>query len=174
MPEQADLVTIGKIERPFGVRGEVKVQSLSDVPDRLERLQQVTLVSPSGVVVTTNVVQVRPGGRSYIMRFDAFSTPEEAAEFRGGVLQIPQAASPPLAEDLYYEYELVGMTVQDEQGRVLGTLEEVWQLPGNPIFAVRHAGRELLVPATKRAVASVDRAGRLMTVRADEGVVEQS
>ena len=174
MPEQPDLVTIGKIERPFGLRGEVKVQSLSDVPDRFEGLQQVTLVSPNGLVLTTKVVQVRPGGRSYIMRFDAFSTPEEAARFRGGVLQIPQAASPPLAEDSYYEYELVGMTVQDEQGHVLGTLEEIWQLPGSPIFAVRQAGREVLIPATKRAVASVDRAGRLMTVRAGEGVMEQS
>lgn len=174
MLEQVDLVTIGKIERPFGVRGEVKVHSLSDVPNRLEEVREVTLVSPSGLVLTTNVMQVRPGGRSYIMRFEAFSTPEEAAQFRGGVLQIPRAASPRLGDGQYYEYELIGMTVQDEQGRVLGILEEIWQLPGNPIFAVRQAARELLIPATKRVVASVDREARLMIVRAHEGVVEQA
>ncbi|HJR76821.1 MAG TPA: ribosome maturation factor RimM [Nitrospiraceae bacterium] len=172
--EQADLVTIGKIERTFGVRGEVKVQSLSDVPNRLQQVREVTLISPSGMVLTTNVTQARPGGRSYIMRFEAFSTPEEAAQFRGGVLQIPRAASPRLGEDEYYEYELIGMAVRDEEGQDLGTLEEIWHLPGNPVFAVRHAGREHLIPATKRAVVSVDRIGGLMTVRAGEGVVEES
>jgi 16S rRNA processing protein RimM len=174
MAEQADLVTIGKIERPFGVHGEVKVQSLSDVPNRLQQVREVLLVSPNGLVLNTNVRQARPGGRSYIMQFEAFSTPEEAAQFRGGLLQVPRAASPQLGEDEYYEYELIGMTVRDEQGTLLGILEEIWQLPGNPVFAVRHAGRELLIPATKNAVASVDRPGRLITVRTAEGVVEQS
>jgi 16S rRNA processing protein RimM len=174
MLEQTDLVTIGKIERPFGVRGEVKVQSLSDVPNRLEEVRKVTLVSPSGLVVTTNVTYARPGGRFYIMRFEAFSTPEEAAQFRGGVLQIPRAESPKLGTDQYYEYELIGMRVQDEQGRGLGILEEIWQVPSNPVFAVRQDGRELLIPATKRVIASVDREARLMIIRAHEGVVEQA
>jgi 16S rRNA processing protein RimM len=172
MVEQADLVTIGKIERPFGVRGEVKVRSLSDVPNRLQQVREVTLVSRSGLVVATTVTHVRPGGRFYIMGFEAFSTPEEAAQFRGGVLQIPRSSSPQLGKDEFYEYELIGMTVRDEDGRVLGTLEEIWQLPGNPVFVVRHADREFLVPATKKAIASVDRAGRLMAVRVGQGVVE--
>ena len=45
---QADLVTIGKIERPFGVRGEFKVRSLSDVPGRLDQLKQVQILEPTG------------------------------------------------------------------------------------------------------------------------------
>ena len=152
MMEQPDLVTIGKIERPFGVRGEVKVHSLSDVPNRLQQVREVTLVSPSGQVVTTNVTHARPGGRSCIMGFEAFSTPEEAAQFRGGVLQIPRSSSPQLGEHEYYEYELIGMTVRDEEGTVLGILEEIWQLPGNPVFVVRHAGREFVIPLTKNSV----------------------
>jgi 16S rRNA processing protein RimM len=174
MGEEADLVTIGRIERPFGVRGEVKVRSLSDVPNRLQEVREVILVSPDGVSLTTNVTHVRSGGRGYIMGFEAFATPEAAARFRGGVLRIPRAASPRLGEDQYYEYELIGMAVQDEDGRALGRLEEIWQLPANPVFAVRQAGREVLIPATRTVVVSVDRVGRLMTVRVGEGVVEQS
>jgi 16S rRNA processing protein RimM len=174
MLEESELVTIGKIERPFGVRGEVKVRSLSDVPGRLQDLREATLVAKNGLTVTAKVLHVRPGGQSFIMRFDAFATPEEASVFRGGDLKVLRATSPRLPDDHYYEHELLGMTVQDEQGRVLGTLDEVWQLPGNPVFVVRAAGRELLVPALKRAVASVDQAGRIMVVRATEGVVEQS
>lgn len=173
MLDEPELVTVGKIQRPFGVRGAVKVHPLSDVPGRLEGLRRVTLVSPNGRVLAGNVVEVRPGGRSFIMQFDVFKTPEEAAEFRGGVLQIPRDESPRLDDGQYYEYELVGMTVQDERGQQLGTLEEIWHLPGHPVFAVRQGSRELLVPGTRRVVASVDRAARVMVVRPDEGVVEQ-
>lgn len=173
MLDEPELVTVGKIQRPFGVRGAVKVHPLSDVPGRLERLRQVTLVSPTGRVLAGTVVDVRSGGRSFIMQFDVFTTPEEAAEFRGGVLQIPRTESPRLDDDHYYEYELVGMTVQDETGQTLGTLEEIWQLPGHPVFAVRQGRREWLVPATKRVVASINREAHVMVVRLDEGVVEQ-
>ena len=46
-----DLVTIGKIERPFGVRGEFKVRSLSDVPGRLDQLKQIQVLRPTGQMV---------------------------------------------------------------------------------------------------------------------------
>ena len=171
MFDQAERVTIGKIERPFGVRGEVKVHSLSDVPGRFDQLKQVTLVAPSGDSLTTTVTHVRPGGRSYIMGFEAFTTPEEAARFRGAWLQIPHSASPSLADGLYYEYDLLGMTVMDEDKTILGTVEEILESSGNHIFVVRRGQQELLIPALKRVIAAVDVVGRAMTIRA-EGMVE--
>ncbi len=44
MVSQLDTVTVGLIERPFGVRGEVKVRPLSDVPGRFEGLRGVSLL----------------------------------------------------------------------------------------------------------------------------------
>ena len=169
-----ELITIGKIERPFGVHGEVKVQSLSDVPGRFGQLQDVTLAIPDGPVLTTKVTHVRPGGRSYIVGFEAFSTREEAARFRGAWLQIPRTASPSLADGLYYEYDLIGMTVEDEEKNVLGTLEEIWESSGSHVFVVRRSRHELLIPAVRKVVAAVNISERVMTVRAGEGVVESS
>lgn len=171
MIDQDELVTIGKIERTFGVRGEVRVRSLSDVPGRFERLQTVTLRSPSGKTVTTTVTQVRAGGDSYIVGVEAFANPEEAAEFRGGYVQIPRQQSPALPAGQYYESDLIGMVVRDEDHRPLGILEEVWDLPGHHVFVVRQQGQELLVPATKQAVASVDLAQRVVTIRRGEVLV---
>ena len=171
MLDQAERVTIGRIERAFGVRGEVKVQSLSDVPGRFGQLKEVTLVAPAGDSLTTTVTHVRPGGRSYIMGFEAFTTPEEAARFRGAWLQIPRTASPSLADGLYYEYDLLGMTVVDEDKHILGRVEEILESSGNHIFVVRRAQQELLIPALKRVIAAVDLVGRVMTIRA-EGMVE--
>jgi 16S rRNA processing protein RimM len=172
MLDHAERVTIGKIERPFGVRGEVKVQSLSDVPGRFNRLKDVTLVAPAGDSLTTTVTHVRSGGRSYIMGFEAFTTPEEAARFRGAWLQIPRSASPSLADGLYYEYDLLGMTVMDENRNIHGTVEEILESSGNHIFVVRRKHQELLIPALKTVIAAVDLVGRVMTIRA--GMVESS
>ena len=174
MLDHAERVTIGKIERQFGVRGEVKVHSLSDVPGRFDQLKEVTLVAPAGESLTTTVTHVRPGGRSYIMALEAFRTPEEAARFRGAWLQIPRSSSPLLADGLYYEYDLLGMTVVDENNNTLGTVEEVLEFSANHLFVVRKGQQEFIIPALKRVIAAVDVAGRVMTIRAAEGMVESS
>jgi 16S rRNA processing protein RimM len=103
------------------------------------------------------------------MGFEAFTTPEQVAEFRGGLLQVPRGDSPALPTDQYYQCDLIGMVVQDEGGTVLGHLEEVLAMSDNQAFVVRQDGKELLIPAAKQIVLSVDVAKRVMTVRLPEG-----
>ena len=172
MADAAELIAIGMIEKPFGVKGEVRVRSLSDVPGRFEGLKDVTLVAPSGRALVTVVNRVRGHGGSYVLGFDAFSSPEEAAAFRGALVKISRGAAPPLPAGQYYEYELVGMTVVAETGRVLGTLEEVLETGSNHVFVVRRDGREILIPGLKQMVASVDLESRTMTVRLIPGMVD--
>jgi 16S rRNA processing protein RimM len=166
-----ELVTIGMIEKPFGVRGEVRVRSLSDVPGRFEGLTTVTLEAPSGKTVTATVRSVRAAHSAYVLGLDACSTPEEAAVFRGWSVRIPQGSAPPLPQGQYYEYELIGLSVRDEAGHALGTLEEILETPGNHVFVVRGKDGEVLIPATKGAVVAVDLSRGTMTVRLDEEIV---
>lgn len=169
---ETELIAIGQIEKPFGVRGEVRVRSLSDVPGRFEGLTQVTLVAPSGRALVTGVTRVRGNGNSYVLGFDAFTTPEEAAVFRGGLIKIPRDQAAPLPAGQYYEFDLIGMAVMDETGLLLGTLEEVLETASNHVFMVRREGREILIPAIKDAVASVDVKSRTMTIRSVKGLME--
>ena len=167
--DQAELVTIGRIERSFGVRGEARVRSLSDVPGRFDHLDEVTLVAPNGKSLVNRVTHVRSGGPTLIVGFGAFTTPEQVAEFRGGLVQVPRGDSPALPTDQYYQCDLIGMVVQDESGTVLGKLEEVLAISDNQAFLVRQDGKELLIPAAKQIVVAVDVVGRVMTVRLPEG-----
>ena len=167
--DQAELVTIGRIERSFGVRGEARVRSLSDVPGRFEALKQVTIAGPGGKTIDTLVTHVRPGGPTWIVGFEAFTTPEQVAEFRGGFIQVPRGDSPALPADQYYHCDLIGMLVQNEAGTVLGRLEGVLNMSENQAFVVRQDGKEVLIPAAKQVVVAVDVAGRVMTVRLPEG-----
>lgn len=165
MAEPVELVAIGVIEKPFGVRGEMRVRSLSDVPGRFEGLTRVTLEAPSGTLKEATVRSVRGMHGSYLLAMDLCATPEEAALFRGWTVKIPQGSAPPLPEGQYYQYELIGLSVQDEAGRLMGTLVEVLETPGNHVLVVRGERGEILIPATKDVVTGVDLAGRMMTVR---------
>jgi 16S rRNA processing protein RimM len=167
-----DLVTIGKIERPFGVRGEFKVRSLSDVPGRLDQLKQVQVLRPTGQMVDRTVTRVRRAGSTYIMGLEGVTTPEEAGMLRRGLIQVPRSPAATLSADVYFEYDLIGMTVENERGEEVGVLETILEIPDNHLFVVRKGTEEVLIPAAKSFVTSVDLTRRRMMVRGIEDLVE--
>jgi 16S rRNA processing protein RimM len=167
-----EVVTVGRIERPFGVKGAMKVRSLSDVPGRLEQLTEVR-VAVGGRTTDRTVTHVRKAGASYIVQFAGISTPEEAALLRGGLIQIPRQSLPTLSRDIYYECDLIGITVCDQAGRELGCVDTMWELPGHHVFVVKRGEQELLIPAAKNFVLSVDVPGRKMIVRGVEDLNEE-
>lgn len=172
MVTQTDIVTVGQIERTFGVKGEVKVRSLTDVPGRLEALTHVTLAGKHGATMETTVMHVRRAGPSFIVGLAGLTNPEEAALWRGALLQAARGTLPSLPEGQYYECDLVGLAVQTDQGRPLGVLEQIWESPGNHLFVVRQGSKEILIPAAREVVAGVDLEQRIMTVRMIEGLDE--
>lgn len=164
MVSEVDLVTVGQIERPFGVRGEVKVRSLTDVPGRFEALTRVNLVARNGMTIETSVTHVRPARKGFIVALADVTTPEAAAHWRGGFIQAPRGIVPPLPAGAYYACDLVGLAVRTDRGQSLGVLEQVWELPGHHVFVVRHGVEEVLIPAAKEWVPAVDLERRVMTV----------
>lgn len=172
MVSQLDTVAVGQIERAFGVKGEVKVRSLTDVPGRLEALTNVTVVGKNGKTMETTVTHVRRAGPSFIVGLAGLTNPEDAGLWRGGLIQVPRGTAPALPEGQYYECDLVGLAVQTQQGQPLGVLEQIWESPGNHIFVVRQGTKEILIPAAKELVAAVDLEQRVMTVRMIEGLDE--
>ncbi|HKN87546.1 MAG TPA: ribosome maturation factor RimM [Nitrospiraceae bacterium] len=161
----SDLVAIGRIVKSFGVKGDVRVKSLSDVPGRFEGLREVTIETPSGKTIETVVSHVRKHLDSYVIGLEALSSPEEAASYRGSLLKIPEDQVPALPDGQYYEFQLIGMTVNDEQGQPLGTLEDIMETGSHPVFVVRGSGREWLVPGRQAVMVSMDIAQRTMVVR---------
>ena len=172
MVSALDTVTVGLIERSFGVKGEVKVRSLSDVPGRFETLTRVSLVAKSEKTLDTSVTHVRRTGTGFIVGFAGLTSPEEAGLWRGALIQVPHGTVPALPDGQYYECDLVGLTVQTEQGQPVGVLEQILELPGNPLFVIRQGSKEILIPAAKELVRAVDLERRIMTVRMIDGLGE--
>ena len=167
-----ETVTVGQVGRPFGVKGQVKVRPLTDVPGRFEALTDVRLVAKDGRTLETRVTYVRRAGTEFIVGLAGLTTPEEAKVWSGGLVQAARGTQPVLPTGQYYTCDLVGLNVCTDQGRPLGVLEEIWELPGNHVFVVRQGVEETLIPAAKEWVTAVDLDRRMMTVRILSGMDE--
>lgn len=165
MVSDRDFVTVGRIQRPFGVKGEVKVRPLSDVPDRLETLSKVSLVAKDGKTMDTSVTGVRRAGSEFIVRFAGLTTPEAAKLWCGGLIQVTRETVPAPPVGHYYECDLVGLIIQNDRGQRIGIVEEIWELPAHHVFVIRDGEEETLVPAVREWVTRVDLEKRLITVR---------
>ncbi len=166
-----ELVTVGFILRPHGVEGELKVRFASE--DRRE-LDPDTLI---GVSVSgkkpwfAKVESVRPCQKEQLVKLAGIDTKEQALELSGGELVTHPENLQELPPGEYYHYQLIGMDVFDEDGRRLGTLEEVISTGSNDVYVVRSGGKEILLPAIDEVIRQVDPPKKRMVVRMLEGLV---
>ena len=91
---------------------------------------------------------------------------------RGGLIQVPRRPAATLSADVYFECDLIGMTVENERGDEVGVLETILAIPGNHVLVVRKGTEEVLIPAAKSFVTSVDLARHRMMVRGIDDLVE--
>jgi len=131
---------------------------MSDVPGRFEGLQAAYLTLPHEAATPqeTTVTRVRQVPAGYLMKCSSFSTPEEAAPYRGAWIQIPMSAELPRNPDTFYQFELIGLRVEDPEGQQMGTVEEILEYPQHHVLVVRNHDSEFLIPATRRTVEKID------------------
>jgi 16S rRNA processing protein RimM len=166
------LVTVGRIIKAHGIRGEVVVDVLSDVPGRFDVGADVQL---DGRPVT--ITGSRPHQGRLLLRLEGVADRSAAELLRGKVFEA--AAADVSDEDTYYAHELVGMAVVDAEGEDLGTVSALIELPpaaGYDLLEVRRAdGTTWMLPAVDEYVEVQDApAGgeRLAVVDPPEGLVD--
>lgn len=170
-PGAGRLVAVGRIVRAQGRRGEVRLEALTDTPERLRDLRECWLIPPpSGE--RHEVEAVRFQGRAPVVKLAASATMADAQALVGRLVTIPRAEVRPLPPDRYYAFDLVGCRVETSEGASLGTIAEVMAGPEHDYWTVQGDGRSWLLPAVAAIVERVDLAARRVMVRPPEGLVE--
>ena len=158
----AQLITIGKVLAPYGVQGDVRILPLTDFPDRFFHTSAVYLDNGTQATVTA----ARRHGRYLLLHFAGYDTPEAAAQLRGSLLRVPRAELVPLPPGHYYVFDIIGLSVYTADGRCRGTITDVLSTGSNDVYVVTPpAGKDLLVPALKQVVLSIDIDGGRMTIK---------
>lgn len=159
-PSGADFLVIGRVLGPHGVRGAVKVEIITDFPERFRRLRWVYVGDEHTRVA---VKSARRAHASVILQLAGYTSPEEAGRLRGQYLSIPASEAVPLPEGRYYWHQIVGLAVETVQGEQLGRVTEILETGANDVYLVRGDRGELLIPAIADVIKEVDlSAGRLI------------
>lgn len=160
-------VAVGYVVRAWGVRGEVAVEVLTWRPERLAELAEVVLERQAEAPRPLRIEAVRAVDRGLRMKFAGVDSPEAArSELVQGYLTVPRAEVPTPPAGRFYVFDLVGCQVQDPEGRRVGQVEDVVEMPAADLYAVRlDAGGQVLVPAVRDFVLAVDLAQRRIVVR---------
>jgi 16S rRNA processing protein RimM len=158
-------LTVGQVVGAHGVRGELKVEIMSDDPQRFARLRRVFVGPDDRDPVACRVESTRLHGGHVLVKLEGCDDRSAALAQRGTLLFVPLAEAIPLAEDEYYEHQIVGLEVWTAAGEFLGKVVDILYTRANEVYVVQEEGtrREILLPAIEEVVQSIDLdAGRLV------------
>ena len=162
-----DWLRLGVLTAPWGTRGEVKVR-LDVEPAYLERIARVYLGPEHRAI---EVLGVFRRGRAYTLQLRGIETMTAAETLRDVDVVIPRAEAPPLAEGEFFVADVVGLRAVTTTGRALGTVAEVLSTGANDVYVVRGDAGEVLIPAIRDVVTSLDPAAGVLQVAPMPGLL---
>ncbi len=164
-------VIVGRIGRPHGLRGEVTVAVSTDDPEHRFAPGAVLETDPAGRGPLT-VTGMRRSGPVLVVGFAGIADRDAAESLRGTLLTADSSLLPvPDDPDEFYDHQLVGLSVLDRAGTVLGTVVEVLHPPASPVLAVdRPDGSQELVPFVSAIVPVVDLDAGSLVVEPPDGM----
>lgn len=167
-----DFFKVGVITSPHGIRGEVKVFPTTDDPARFKKLKEVFLDTGKERIVL-HIAQVKLFKQFVILKFREYDSINEVENLRKKELWISRSQAVPLQKDEYFIADLIGISVELKDGRMLGVLKDVIQTGANDVYVVECTdGREVMIPAIKDCILSVDVEEGRMVVHLLKGLME--
>jgi 16S rRNA processing protein RimM len=165
-----DLLTIGRIVKPQGRKGEVLVESFSDRPERFPTLREVWLTRADGSTRLALVSGCWPHKGRFVLKLEGVDSISAAEELRGQSLALHESTVAPLPEGVFYHHQLVGLEVQTESGRALGSVADLIETGAALVLVVRGPEGERLIPLAEPFIRRVDLAAKLLVVSLPETV----
>ncbi len=161
-------LTIGRVLKPWGVRGELKIEIMTDFPERFASLKTVYLGEDAKAFP---VERARLMHKAALLKLKGVDTELAAARLREQFVQVPTDQAVPLPEGKYYLYQLIGLRVKTMQGEDLGEVVDILETGANDVYVVRQGEREVLIPAIEPVVKKVDLANGELIIEPMEGLL---
>lgn len=168
-----ELVTIAKIVKTRGNKGEVKILPYLEDLALYAKLDRVYIGydEPGDNVKVYQVEKWRKKGQFLILQFTDCYDRTEAEKLREAVIKLPKDHFQRLPEGNFYWFEIEGLEVYQDTGRYLGRVEGIFSTGSNDVYVVRDGGEEILLPATKEVIKEIDLANHRMIIHLLEGLI---
>ena len=162
---------IGEIVAPFGLKGEMKVRLETDFPDRFAKLKRICVRPLSGEPRLYDVEGTRLHKGQILLRLRGIDVIEKAETLRNSFVQVRVRDAVRLPADEYYIHDLLGCEIVTDNGRILGTLQNILRGGANDVYVIGEGKDEILLPAIKDVVRDVDLTARRIVVSPTPGLL---
>ena len=171
--QRPEYLVVGRILRPHGLRGEVRMRVLTDDPARLPQLDRVYLAdSPDDPMPgKRDLLSLRFNKDVALLSIAGCRNRNEAELLRDKTVMISIDQAPPLQDGEYYLFELIGLRVIADDIEI-GLVKEVLQTGANDVYVI-DGGKfgEVLVPAHDETILNIDFAARTIAMSLPEGLL---
>jgi 16S rRNA processing protein RimM len=163
---QADKILVGVIVGAHGIKGQVRLRTLTDQPEAIAKYKP--LQDAAGRDYGIKLVGV---ARDALIASIKGVTDRNGAEALQGVeLFVPRTALPKAKRNEYYASDLIGLTAQDESGKLIGTVQALHDFGGGPILEIAPSqGKNFMLPFKDAFVPEVNLVQGLVIVSIPEG-----
>jgi 16S rRNA processing protein RimM len=165
LAKQTGFITIGEVLGAWGLKGGFRVKSLTDFPERFDPDEKVFIDGISFDIQSSSWQK-----DNVILKLSGIDTPEDAAKLRRKTLDIPASELHELPEGQYYRFDIIGLEVSTTGGMTLGKVINILDC-GNDVYVVKGEGKEILIPAVKDVVKSIDLKSKKMVIEPIEGLL---
>jgi len=170
---QNDLVMIGEVVKPHGIRGEIKVYVFSEKPRNFKQYKEIFLQGPTGGSTESfKVVKSREQGKLAILQLENVGTRETAEDLQGCIILINKADLPVLDSDEYYWQQLNGLLVVTDAGQEIGRVTKLFNTTAHDIMVVTGMGQEFMIPVQGNIIKEIDEQGGIIIISPPPGLLD--
>jgi 16S rRNA processing protein RimM len=171
MADWDDMVLVGKVARPHGIRGQVIVNPETDFIDDRFRVG-ATLWIRDGQMAPLTVTSFRVQGGRPVVGFDGFERIEDVERLAGHELRVPEDTLRPLEPGRYYHHQLVGCEVETASGEPVGVVERVEGGTGGSRLVITGTHGEVLIPLATAICVDIDVAAKRIRINPPDGLLD--
>ncbi len=167
-----DLITIAKVAKTRGLRGEVVAELLTDFPERFDGLVDIIGTLPNGNRIDLKIEQYFFQKSRIVLKFAGYDTIEQGEELRSVEISVPESEAVELKADEFFDWQLEGCKVETIDGELIGTVRELLRTGGTEVLIVAGPEKEFLIPFAESICIEVDVEEKLIRIDPPEGLLE--
>jgi 16S rRNA processing protein RimM len=168
-PAEPRFLVIGRVIKPHGIGGELRIESYTDVVERFSWAEAIFVGDKNPIEHT--VENVRFHKKWVLIKFSEIIDRNMAELYRAKLLQIRTEDAIPLEEDEYFLFQVVGLQVTTIDGSDLGEIVDVIETKANNVFVVKSGPEEILIPDTPEVIKDIDFDLGTMTIELIPGLI---
>lgn len=163
-----DLLEIGKLVNTHGIRGEVKIQPWCDEPELFDELEYLFIEGEK-----YNIVRNRFHKTCQIVQLENVNNIDDAERFKNKIVYINRDALE-LPEGRYYIADIEGLTVKEQNGRILGVVDEIIKTGSNDVYSLKDTfnKKPVLIPVIEGVVLETNIDGGYIVVKLPKGLID--